>query len=1540
MKNSEWNNLRTINGSQQSAFEELCCQLASQEVSKDFQFIRKGTPDAGVECFAIEPNGSEWGWQAKYFDQLGSSQLKELDDSFFTAINKHPRLVKYFVCLPIDLSDARITNRKSQLEKWEATKRKWEQKVKLINRKVEIVYWGNFEIFKRLSLENARGQYYYWFNKEKFSRDWFERHLEQSIKQAGPRYTSALNVELPVAEVFDGLGRTPGFVNRIKVHVRDLKRSFEKLHLQNKDFYTEQEAVEFRKMFSELLSLLDEITYSVIKMFPWEEIEVLNKKILRGVEAIQDKLWGLDKKSLEEKKSSDTEKQSPHSLHRSAYSEESNILHRFLIEINKLNSYIESESVLVSNNPFLLLVGEAGKGKTHLFCDVASNRLQQEMPTILLLGEFFNGYDEPWTQLLKLLDLRNISVEEFLGALDVSAQARGQKALIMIDALNEGNGKQLWRSHLGRFVDAISRYPWVSLAISVRSSYERITIPDSPEHKELFVKVIHHGFAENEYDAVRSFFEFYQLELPSSPLLLPEFQTPLFLKILCKGLQDKGVTRLPSGYVGITETFDLFISAVDEKIWREHYSGQYLKASKLVQQVLEAFAELMSRDRKAWLKIDEAEDAINKIIRTSTNQSFLALLLSEGVLSTRMYYESDTEIEVIRFSYEKFSDHIITNHLIKKYIQQEAPGVSFFENGALRYLIEEPWRYQGIIESLCIQIPEKLGREFPEIVEITTGEDYIGRAFVSSIIWRDVKAFNETTRLNVTEYSGKNQTLFDATIDALLTVASNPDHPYNAKFLHSILSKYSMAERDAWWSIYLHRNYGTHNALDRLIDWAWSDQNKNHVSEEALELCGMTITWLFTTSNRFLRDRATKALVTILTGKLHIIKRILEVFKDIDDLYVLERLYASAYGCALRSKDVASIKSLAEAIYHLIFSNKPPVHVLLRDYAKGTIDYALTLGIELKISIERITPPYASDWPSIPSKEELEKYDSTTSYDSYDGKWSEGRIWHSIMHDDFARYVIGANSSVTSRHWLSLKLSDEQLKSPEEKFDEFVSSLNTEQLSAWINYQSTRQSLYKDEIRILKKLPDETIKLLLSLSDDEETGDENTSKELAEINAHFEKYANEVNESAERFAEVLSQEQMKIFVDFVLPYQNNPQSFDKLPRFNLDEMQRWILKRVFDLGWTVERFGNFDRHDIGYHGRDAHKAERIGKKYQWIAYHEFLGYLSDHYQFRHEYKQVSIPFIGAWQLSIRDIDPSCTLKIDKTNASVEMTSKCWWTPLKYDIQGVEEDDAKWLMDQNDTPDVRKIIEITDPRAKANWLCLDGFVKWETANPIEEERYEKPRRELWLMIKSYLVNKKDAPQISRWAAKQNFIGGWMPEATSYYDVFLGEFHWAKPYLEQYGDDDEWIGGDERSRIPKKVLVPVEEYANGGSGFDCSTDNGIQIKIPSGFLTRKMNLRNAVDGRFYGPEDNLLAFDPSLLEYGPSALLVKRENFIEFLEKSNLSIFWTVFGEKQVLDGSWNPDNWKGRLSISGGFGLGAGQLKGNLKSSFEGNSSGV
>lgn len=125
--NLKWNDIRALDGSQNNGFEELCTQLARCHVPADSKFQRKGTPDAGVECFAVFPDGSEWGWQAKYFDKMDDTQWSQLDKSVSSALEKHPRLTRYVVCVPLDLPDGRQAGKKSAMERWNERVEKWSQ---------------------------------------------------------------------------------------------------------------------------------------------------------------------------------------------------------------------------------------------------------------------------------------------------------------------------------------------------------------------------------------------------------------------------------------------------------------------------------------------------------------------------------------------------------------------------------------------------------------------------------------------------------------------------------------------------------------------------------------------------------------------------------------------------------------------------------------------------------------------------------------------------------------------------------------------------------------------------------------------------------------------------------------------------------------------------------------------------------------------------------------------------------------------------------------------------------------------------------------------------------------------------------------------------------------------------------------------------------------------------------------------------------------------------------------------------------------------
>jgi len=162
----DWNTLRTLDGSQPKAFEELCCQLAAHESSlQGSTFVRLAAPDAGVECYWTLPNGDEWGWQAKFFTSPPTeNQWKELDKSVETALEKHPRLTSYTVCFPIDRQDPRLEKQLWFMDKWNRRVEKWQRWAQAKKRNVEFPYWGEHEIFLRLSREEHRGRYFFWVN--------------------------------------------------------------------------------------------------------------------------------------------------------------------------------------------------------------------------------------------------------------------------------------------------------------------------------------------------------------------------------------------------------------------------------------------------------------------------------------------------------------------------------------------------------------------------------------------------------------------------------------------------------------------------------------------------------------------------------------------------------------------------------------------------------------------------------------------------------------------------------------------------------------------------------------------------------------------------------------------------------------------------------------------------------------------------------------------------------------------------------------------------------------------------------------------------------------------------------------------------------------------------------------------------------------------------------------------------------------------------------------------------------------------------------
>jgi len=1520
----EWNAIRKINGSQATGFEELCAQLANAESPTSSNFIRKGPPDAGVECYTILNDGGEWGWQSKFFDSLKDSQFSQLDNSVLTALKKHPRLIRLYICIPLDRpdgrvdrqrrSDGQISRDKSALDRWNEHVLKWESWALERSMNVEFVYWGSHELLYRLTRPEHVGRVRFFFNASLFDRTWFTDRLDEAIRSAGPRYSPEIHVDLPIAADFEAFGRTERFFDQIKAHARGIRKE-----LQSFD-YSESQAPVFEEKFTsslvvqvkEILIELGAIKPEPIGDLPFQRIADLITSVEEAVEAKTRWLFDQEKeyKTISRESASESKlgsyKTNPFSDRRYTLTSLSFELRQTLEALSSANDY--------AGGALLLLKGKAGTGKTHLLCDVARHRIAENRPTVLLMGQRFVSTDEPWTQVLQQLDLPNLTAEEFTKTLEAAAQTAGCRAVVMIDAINEGTGRQIWPMHLPAFLASLERSPWIGVVLSVRSSYEELIVPE--EVRIRAVSITHEGFEDHEYDAARIFFSEYNLEFPSTPLLAPEFSNPLFLKTLCKGLQARREQRLPRGSYGITAIFDLYLDAINKRLAKEL---DYDPEDTLVKKALEAFAKELVSAGKLWLPRERTKGVVDALLPgREFERSLYRRLITEGLLINEIIRGSNTELEeVVAFAYERFGDHLVAKVLLDTHFDLTNLGSCFVGGAPLSFLCNErEYVSPGLLEAICIQVPERIGNEFVLLAPEIEKRWGIGDAFRQSLIWRDIAAYSEDTKVVINKLI-RSPHDGDDTLEMLLTVATLPDHPYNAIFLDQYLRRDPMASRDAWWSIYLHRTWNTHGAVNRLVDWASSIRPDTNIDEKTIELCAITLSWMLSTSNRFLRDRATKSLVNLLTGRLYAVTQIIKRFADVDDPYVVERIYAVAYGTAMRSHDPVELAPLAQSVYD----------------ARGVVERAVYLRANINIVLEKIRPPYGSQWPVIPTEEDIQPLLpdwSRGSYDSGSLEWAHNKIGFSVMDGDFASYVIGTNHSHHSHQWLSLKFDEPAWQSLDTRLKVLLEDFSESEMNAWIAFKES-------EDRVRQYIRPQFLEdfELEKIQEEDSLNSECRELELDIRNAEQERDALFTS------LESVLTEQHSHSLKEILAEKEDADKRDP-PGFDLHQVQRYILWRVFEMGWTPERFAEFDRFGATSHGRKASKAERIGKKYQWIAYHEIMALIADHFQYLEDYHADTgyHGYDGPWQCHLRDIDPSSTVLISQGGTSLGGHSPAWWGSARYDDWGDHLTSEEWVTQCDDLPKIENLLVTVNPEDNSRWLNVQGYLNWVKQPPADQESTAVEHRDVWYIFFAYLIRKEDIDAFTDWAKRVDFMGRWMPERPSILEIFLGEHGWSpafQHFQKQYYHDvgtDGWTQPD--NGCPVKVRVVGVDYRSKMDDFDCSADENFTLRLPASELVTGLGLQwsgSAAD--YLDPNGRLAVFDPTIHAEGPNALLFREDLMRAYLEQEDLVICWIILGEKQILGGFdlRNPM----RLEITGAYFLSEDELKGFVQSKVKGES---
>ena len=978
-------------------FEKFVCQLARLQQPNvegcEFRRIEGSGGDGGVEAYWLCPDGTKIGYQAKYWLRAGRINWRQIDDSVRKAIQTHPELTRYVIAIPCDLTGQTGTSpRRTGWQQWDEHVDKWKTEADEAGiTNLEFEFWGESEILGMATRELPSGAIAYWFGATILDADWFEEKRKKAVADLGVRYVPITNVDTGVVHHFDSFLRKDQVFDEVENLIDDIVKEWTQyLSNLNKWCSTDEMQAEFDDLVKDICLLREVFSKELLRKKGWTAIKDTLDEITKRSSSYA---FGLATKiSDNEKESSDNRDRTPdYIVHE---------LRQFGGRLAELGRIVWKKHLLAYDKSVFLLKGGFGTGKSHALGRLLEAEVGAETPMVLFLGQqFVKGNSEQ--QIVEKTGIASLKTfSEFLGALNARAEACGKIGIIAIDAINEGDGLDIWLDHLAGIFEEIAHFPFIKTIVSCRSEFIKATIPESVQNDAHICNL--HGFENDDDDededaqekAFVRFMDEQGIKRPSAPFLPPAFNNPLFLSTICGALKGQGKSDFPDGIEGMDALIKFYLDNIAKTIISTHKSRL---DDDLVMDIVKGIRELakeMANKRQPTVSRDEAIKILSDTILTPApnGKNWLDMISKTGCLIDYPIYDGESsriEKKVYAFSYQSFSDFLIADELFKSL--QDNYDKMFEPDGALSFMIREyifgarndsvyddevdaddangvknyhivpQWR--GVFTMLWIIFAENKKGELAELLPSGVRKDdgyTLREAFIDGLFWRSPVSITEKT------------TKYRDALSKPFWLASHfwaiPNHPWDAFALFKDLKQYTnMAERDAEWTIFVNTYYENQSPIAKLIKWTLAQ--KTAPNEEVAMRIVIALSWVLSTTYLELRDRATKALVHMLRLRLELMPELFKEFAEVDDLYITERLLAAIYGtCQFVDKgsnDIEHVGNVAKSVYDTIFAGgSPPLHLLVRDYAQGIIERADYLNaLPSSIDLDKCTPPYKSHYP-------------------------------------------------------------------------------------------------------------------------------------------------------------------------------------------------------------------------------------------------------------------------------------------------------------------------------------------------------------------------------------------------------------------------------------------------------------------------------------------------------------------------------------------------------------------------------------------------
>jgi hypothetical protein len=652
---------------------------------------------------------------------------------------------------------------------------------------------------------------------------------------------------------------------------------------------------------------------------------------------------------------------------------------------NALDDMFTAQALLDEAKEYLdvglvAVLADAGGGKTQMAAQITASQENR------LAGVFFQGRNlhkgQSLNNLAQGFSINGVpvpSMESLLIALDSAGKRACCRLPIIIDGLNEAENPQDWKSELASLNEIIKKFPNVLVICTLRTGERRReeqSWKQSPqtESRESFAvmalpsgitTVESEGFGGDVEAAIDKYFEYFNINSGDAEIPLEFLQHPLTLRIFCEvtNPQRKTIVKVDYFPTSLAPLFEKYIANAANRI-SEMTNLTHTYTTHAVDKAIYTLGMKLWESGKREIDENPFRQAIDDTSRP-WDSSIINLLTQEGILFRNIGAEPYEF--VVTPIYDALGGYLIANALLTKYKQDYSfnwintpESIAAFSGNDSHALGFDTFR------SLVTLAPRRMGRR--QLWKHVG--DPLKKNAIALAAEIDANYLDQDTviiLLNLLQESSRSSERLFKRFQAARAVE---DHPLNINFLDKTLRDMSVAERDLIWTEWIRATRSGRFSDLLALENRW----KQHITERTPSdrLRAKWVMWLLTSTDRELRDIATRALYWFGRGNPTALFEETLSSLSINDPYVPERMLAASYGVAMAKHvdltDPAfvtdTLPTYARSLYSSMFQEDAlfsTTHHLMREYGSRTLEMAALHSSDrfTPQEVQRTKPPFS-----------------------------------------------------------------------------------------------------------------------------------------------------------------------------------------------------------------------------------------------------------------------------------------------------------------------------------------------------------------------------------------------------------------------------------------------------------------------------------------------------------------------------------------------------------------------------------------------------